>query len=541
MKKNKIVVDRPNLTSESINKHQDFDKVLKGANHVKPSFWKSPWFYGPVGLATVGLLITMSTLNEPVEEKEGGIAQVPTELPADTECIHKPVANLEVGYQEFEIDNLKGGEIVLTSGTKLTIPAKSLMTSGEIIEGKITIQIKELMNQSDNFIDGVLMDHKKDGAFISAGMIDVREKTKTGEKCEINQHKPIKVEMVLNDNPETFEFWRLNEGTKEWENHPVKYVTKSESPLNSKALLEKKIKEVDNAIYLNNESLSELQQPSKVEYKLPIQGKQRFDLDFESALFPELQQFKGMQFEVFTSEKYDVGFTKKTWNKVELKKENNNYFAEFKNSKEQFKIQVRPILTGQTMEKAEQKFNEALKLYEAQKQLLEEEAKNLNTQKTNLSSKYALLVKDLQKQKSVDYQEENKERKAYVANFYLGNFGYYNCDKENKYPKKLGQEIIFAYDAGQPVEIVNAFIFDQTNNVRYSFGDNYRHSLDQLGFDKNSENILMVIDRNGELGYHLKLDDLAIESGQIKLRKVGRSQQNAELFKKLLNETIAEL
>ena len=58
MKKVKILIDREPLSKGYVKSKQNFGQVLSQVKHLKPPIWKSPWFYGPVGLAVVALSVT---------------------------------------------------------------------------------------------------------------------------------------------------------------------------------------------------------------------------------------------------------------------------------------------------------------------------------------------------------------------------------------------------------------------------------------------------------------------------------------------------
>ncbi|MFM7682553.1 MAG: hypothetical protein ACKO7P_07380 [Bacteroidota bacterium] len=61
MKKNKILVDRIELTKEEIAKRQNFNEIIQKINFSK-SMLKSPWFYGAIGFsALLGFIILLST------------------------------------------------------------------------------------------------------------------------------------------------------------------------------------------------------------------------------------------------------------------------------------------------------------------------------------------------------------------------------------------------------------------------------------------------------------------------------------------------
>ncbi len=80
MKNHKILVDRKPLNENYIQSKQDFGKVLKGVSNLKPPIWKSAWFYGPVGLATVALTISATTIqaNE-MQDKENNLSSLSVE------------------------------------------------------------------------------------------------------------------------------------------------------------------------------------------------------------------------------------------------------------------------------------------------------------------------------------------------------------------------------------------------------------------------------------------------------------------------------
>ena len=59
----KVNLDRQNLSSSYIEKKQDFNHVLKSAKMTKMPTWKSPWFYGAVGLSTVAIVAVVLTEN----------------------------------------------------------------------------------------------------------------------------------------------------------------------------------------------------------------------------------------------------------------------------------------------------------------------------------------------------------------------------------------------------------------------------------------------------------------------------------------------
>lgn len=540
MKKNKVIVDRKKLSSEEVNKHQDFENVLNSSVTSTKPFWKKMWFYGPVGIASIGLIVTLGvaglpSVNEGRRVVRESVSEIDITTLKDTECIHKPIEELDVDYEIFSFKNEEGGTFVLESGTKITVPENSIADK----KGLLKLKVRELDTESAIFLSGVKMDIGSEKSFESNGMVEIIVEDESGTECSINNGKQIDVSLVLKDDPNGFNFWKLNTNSKTWDKYSVSYEKSSLKDQNSKEQLEKDLKVITNELRLIDESLSELSTPSRVDFKLPIEGNQRFDLDFEPSQFPELKKVKGMEFEVFTSENYDKTFTQKKWSKVDLLKEGEGYFVQFKSKNESFKIQVRPILKGQDKLVAEEKFKEVLLDYQFTKKQLEYKAE-MKVEELNLKAKQLESLVATLKSASL-LPEERVVNNVNRANFSISSFGYYNCDRVNRYPKPINQELIFCYEKGQPINVESVYIFDKTNNMRYNFGDSYSHNLSRFGYVKDAENVLLVIDDGGNVGYVLRFDDLAIENQMVKLKKVSKNKATIDFFEQILNEIPVEI
>lgn len=78
MEKRKTILDRKPLSSEYIRGRQDFDGVLKAHKAMKPPLWKSAWFYGPVGLAVIAIIVSVTKFSPsetPIYDSKTTLAQ----------------------------------------------------------------------------------------------------------------------------------------------------------------------------------------------------------------------------------------------------------------------------------------------------------------------------------------------------------------------------------------------------------------------------------------------------------------------------------
>lgn len=68
MKKTNTTLDREPMNSEAIRQRQNFNYILKKTAAAKIPIWKSIWFYGPVGIAMVTMVVSAVRMN-PKNEK----------------------------------------------------------------------------------------------------------------------------------------------------------------------------------------------------------------------------------------------------------------------------------------------------------------------------------------------------------------------------------------------------------------------------------------------------------------------------------------
>lgn len=109
MDKIKTILDRKQLCSEYIRSKQDFTKVTIGAKGLSKPYWKTNWFYGTVGVATIAVIVVVVALNN------GGIPEEKTQEP--TAKSGQIVAVTEVPNEENEVDLVVESDVVDSSET----------------------------------------------------------------------------------------------------------------------------------------------------------------------------------------------------------------------------------------------------------------------------------------------------------------------------------------------------------------------------------------------------------------------------------------
>lgn len=532
-------LDRPNLNSEQISAKQNFDQVLSKHLLSKPPVWKSPWFWGSTGLASIGIALFFSVnyLNSQNETHDKTNTLAITDLPKDTECIHPPIEGEDVPFQTFEVNPNKNEEIILPSGTKIEIPKESLLPENK--NESVEIEVREFPDKVSAFLAGIPMDYKKEYAFISAGMIEIRGK-QNDQVVEINTEKPIEIDMKLTKNPAGFDFWSLNETTRVWTKYPVKYEMnhQNEKPklsLNNPVAIKKQIGNIDDQMVALNQSKSEVQKPSNESFKIPNESHQKFDLDFNKKTYPELAKFENLVFEILPTSGYDKNFTKKTWSDVKLEKNKDGYEMIFTATSEKLRLPVRPVLQGKELAEAKKEFDVAITSFN---ETIVEIERNKSVLQKQKEAYQKALMGDLAalNEKLVSTPTDNG-----TASFQVNQWGVYNCDKPSKYPAAMKTEPFFVWEnSSTSADFNQIFVFNLDKDLRFNYGDRAIHPIANFGCHANDDLVIFGVERGGDFGI------CELKSGKSKnimskiIFKKGESDESVkDLLNKLMNETVS--
>jgi hypothetical protein len=145
MKTTKINLDRPKISSEEIEKKQDFNKIVKGLIIRKPGIYRNPWFYGFVGASS---LITFFAIREFVN--------------TDSAVKNKPIAQVQsAATQYFDPIGRKDENTSPKSDTYAL-----LMAENETTEKSQTNETNSLMVQSTLVTGSTLESKKKIGTVV---------------------------------------------------------------------------------------------------------------------------------------------------------------------------------------------------------------------------------------------------------------------------------------------------------------------------------------------------------------------------------------
>lgn len=138
----KVNLDRQNLSSSYIEKKQDFNHVLKSAKMTKMPTWKSPWFYGAVGLSTVAIVAMVLTENNFKNEANDKKATLKTNNLPSKPVIAKNEAN---GNKETPIAQISTDQSITLQRDAISSNPSDLKIENVSIETKVD-NVKEVIN-----------------------------------------------------------------------------------------------------------------------------------------------------------------------------------------------------------------------------------------------------------------------------------------------------------------------------------------------------------------------------------------------------------
>jgi len=548
MSHRKVNLDRPNLNSEQIRSKQNFEQVLSKYHLLKTPVWKSPWFWGPTGLASLGIAIALSisysnSQNNP-DDKTSTLTNN-SELPKDTDCIHAPLAGEDIPFQQTAVDPMKDATITLASGTTIDIPKGSLLPDET---GKpVKIEVREFQDKASAWIAGIPMDYTASTAFESAGMIEIRG-TQNGKVVAVNPAKPIEISMNLLKSPAGFDFWHLDEQSKSWKKYPVSMhsmpLEKLPVAANNSAVVEKAINEKTKQIESCDQQIAALEKEKPVPstYKIPVQGHQKFDLDFEQKVYPELARFENLVFEIIPVSGYDRNFTKKSWSDARLEKVKGNYEMVLKSSEETLRLPVRPVLGGKDLQSAEKEFEAAIAAHKTTLARIQSEKTALQLQREKqqeLLNQQLRALNDNPKPSQANIAQRSIETYAQTANFQVTKWGVFNADKPINYPVAFEQQPMLAWSHGGAADFSTLYVFNLDKNTRYSYGAGTVHAFDQFGIHANDKLVILGIERGGAIGFcELNKQNSKNAAQKIVFSTKENGASTLELLKKLMDENV---
>ena len=149
-------------------------------------------------IASVILILFLSIRS--CTKKDASHASKTTEKVQTTFQIQPPLPELDIPYQQFEINPSKSNVLVSKGGAKINIPANAFLDKdGKVVQSKVKVSFREFYNPLDFYLAGIPMNYSENGidkAFESGGMVEINAST-NNTQLFVNKENKIKVKVFI--------------------------------------------------------------------------------------------------------------------------------------------------------------------------------------------------------------------------------------------------------------------------------------------------------------------------------------------------------
>lgn len=410
-----------------------------------------------------------------------------------TVSVNPPFEKVNVAFEVYNVDPVKGGEVRMPNGTRIIIPEKAFVNAkGEPVTQPVELKYREFHTQADIIASGIPMVYEKEGEelnFESAGMFDINAFA-GGEPVFIADNKNLSVEMASFKPGEDFNFYYYDPQQENWD-----YLG-TEAPQEN----EEKAKQVEELAKLPEAPVI----PEKMDKNTPV-----FNLDVNYNLYPELREFEGIMWQFAgTNPKQNPEnnpwLFEEEWKYVELNaidKDKGLYKLHLNAGKRAFETIVKPVLKGADYEKALAKFKVKMGNYE----------EAVTARKMEVS---------------------RLERQAdLVRTFEVRNFGIYNWDRIYKQPEAVPVAATFDFDQKVDKSKMTVYLVSGKDKAVVTY---YGNSSSQFCYDPKDRNCLIAVMPGDKLAVFNESDFEMLDASAIR----GKSHT----FKlRTLDQTIASV
>lgn len=482
----------PKLSSEQINKHQDFDALfakfqqtetvmsesksdtpLRDINSKTPS-WLVKYGVGAI-LAIAASMLLVFMLQQMVMTSGG---QAPTEQIAEILKLESPLKAFEKPFSNLVVQSAEKGEVLqYPSGSKIIVPASAFVDEkGNPITGKVDIQYREFEDHVDMFLAAVPKELDKHQNLQSVGMMEIKG-FQEGKPVFLNTDKTLEIELkskILADLPtDDLKVYVYSKTQDSWEYTAPDKVERSTtiSTPNTTGTDAELLKQAQT-------SLASSKPVMPIKPGVPT-NMQVFDFDIDINQFPELKSYNAqIELMVAKTAVSDATFDT-TWNSMKMVRKGDNKYElvltfESNNNKTTRKFDVFPAITA--TKASENQYKQDLKQYEIKEKQWNE-------------SVLALVERFKEEQNNgTDWVE-------IVNKFSIHRFGLWNCGKTIEMQDAQQVQTKFIGENGQSLDLDKLFITDKDQHLYY-FASNTNN---QLKLNEKANNLIWALTPENEL------------------------------------------
>ncbi len=478
--KNKIIKNRPPVSSEEIASRKNFNMLMKKYPHMLNPLRKTPWSFKAmlwVAAASAGLVYYVMSRDVTPEP-----------------FVKAPLPGITIPYTKFTVAASEGGEFNYVSGTKIIVPENSFLDQqGNLVGGDVELVYREFRDPLDFFLSGIPMQYDSAGVkyeFESGGMFEINA-FRDGLPLKVNPVNPIQVRLASEDCTRNFNQYYLDTLARNWVYKGKTDITQAEDSSrnmvgwpDSTRTIESTEKEWKDA----QKKVVALEKHKPFVPKRLDESKYNFNIAADPDEFPELALYKGLRFQVsdenkdFTSAMYKI-----VWEDVVIKENmpGVNYKVILKKGETEQTVIVFPVFNTQNYENAMKQFESKFKKYN----------ELLTDRKTEEKRAYEVYL--AQKERN-DAQLAKNTVNLMTSNVLqtltVDGFGFWNSDWPFILPKGALLMLLLADEQGEPINNPKCYLVDKEMNAIFYY---HTKTLKRFEFNPESDNVMWAVGEKG--------------------------------------------
>ncbi len=413
----KIKIDQPELSDKEILKHKDFNSLKNSLLNTPSGTWHNIKYWvlsgGAAVLATALIFLAIhnkaSLPDPPTKQVKPAPKMIKT-------SVVPPIAEMDLPYESYIIDNTKDTNIHYHTGSIIHIPKYAFRTDKP---EQVVINYREFHNPIDIFLSGIPMEYDSAGTkynFESAGMLDIRA-FEDDKPLELNKNIELNVLLASADLKSEFNLYSLNDTTGIWTYKGKDKITPISKP---KIDLENTKEQTSDYTYIKDMADEEY---STISRKAPVKRNEKryaFKLDLDHNQKQRFTNAEDVLFEVReSSEGFDTQYYDIDWEFMNITpREDGDYNLKLTRGSQSFDLIVYPVYSKAKYEAAKKKYHQDLKANQEQKKALLSNRQSKTNQNDDIANLYDNYIK-------------NKLNPKGFRSFSINSMGIHNIDLPN--------------------------------------------------------------------------------------------------------------
>jgi len=503
-----IKTNPPELSSEQIGKHQDFDALfakfqeaevppeneivestpvrsIKKGSKVSPAFK-----YGTGALMAVAASVLLVFMIR--QSMSNGNLVVPIDQINETFALQAPMPSIQKPYGNLVVNAAEKGETLnYESGSKIIVPASAFVDEkGKPVKGKVDIQYREFNDHVDMFLAGVPKEVDKHQNLQSVGMMEIKG-FQDGKPVYLSMDKTLEVELqgrvAANIPTSDLKVYVYGKQQDAWEyvtNDDVELLatTDNNGTTSQEPIVDPKTNEELVTTARNNLAKSKPQKPIEPGVRTNMQV---FNFDINKEEFPELAAYDQDVQLMASANQMTAGTFDTSWNSVKL----TGLGADKYNMELVYETNEGNIVRTFEVYPAVEDTEEAKALYI-------EKLEEYYIRMRQWESDVLVEVEHLSEEQTV---ADNVNWKEIINKFKINRFGLWNCGKEVNFEDVLKVNATFEDATGAAIAISKLFVTNKDKQLYYFAPNTENGSTAELKYEATAKNKIWALTEDNEL------------------------------------------